>query len=582
MIRRIYSSHPKFKNLDFRPGFNVLLAEKSLKATDKQTRNRAGKSSLIEIIHFLTGSRCESDSLFRNEALVKATFGMEISLAGTLARVERTGLRASPLSVFGDDAAWPAKSILKNDLGQLSNDDWKTVLGKLMFGLEENSVKWGPSFRALISYFVRRERAGGMSKPEEYTSKQQPFDQQVNLSFLMGLDWSVAQEWQPIREQERTLEALKKGLKEGALGSQFGTASQLRSELIVAEDATRLLAASVASFKVLEQYHKLEIEASQLTKRLSTMADDNIVDQRYLADMASASVTEFPPAPEDLHRLFEEAGVLLPGLVKRRYDEVVAFHDSVVRNRRSYLESELIATRGRIAQRKVEQQTLDLRRAEVMQILSSAGALEHFQALQGELTKSQSLTESLKQRYLMAESLESGQIKQKVARATLADRLRRDHTEQDEVIKEAVLTYSGITTQLYEAAHAGQLTVSATENGPKFEAHISGEKSKGVNNMRIFCFDMMLMLLALKRGRSPGFLVHDSHLFDGVDERQVGKALALGALLAKEYGFQYLVTMNTDAIPKELPIGFRIEDYALDVRLSDASEDGGLFGFRFD
>ena len=40
--------------------------------------------------------------------------------------------------------------------------------------------------------------------------------------------------------------------------------------------------------------------------------------------------------------------------------------------------------------------------------------------------------------------------------------------------------------------------------------------------------------------------------------------------------------MNTDAMPRETPAGFRVEDYALDVRLTDAAEDGGLFGFRFD
>ena len=43
MIRRVYSNLPKFKNLTFKEGLNVLLAEKSAGATDKHTRNRAGK-----------------------------------------------------------------------------------------------------------------------------------------------------------------------------------------------------------------------------------------------------------------------------------------------------------------------------------------------------------------------------------------------------------------------------------------------------------------------------------------------------------------------------------------------------------
>lgn len=49
-----------------------------------------------------------------------------------------------------------------------------------------------------------------------------------------------------------------------------------------------------------------------------------------------------------------------------------------------------------------------------------------------------------------------------------------------------------------------------------------------------------------------------------------------------EHNFQYIVSLNTDDIPAEVPLGFSIEDYALDVRLRDSTEDGGLFGFRFE
>lgn len=80
----------------------------------------------------------------------------------------------------------------------------------------------------------------------------------------------------------------------------------------------------------------------------------------------------------------------------------------------------------------------------------------------------------------------------------------------------------------------------------------------------------------------PGFLIHDSHLFDGVDERQVAKALQIGAELAEKFGFQYIVTMNSDAVPKEgFGEGFNLEKYILPVQLTDEDETGGLFGVRF-
>jgi uncharacterized protein YydD (DUF2326 family) len=582
VIHRVYSDLPRFKNLTFKKGFNVLLAQKNPGATDKQTRNRAGKSSLLDVIHFLLGSKCDKDSPFRSEALRDATFGMEFDLGGSFARVERTGARPSPVTVAGDTPQWPIAPTAKAEILQLTNDNWKSVLAKMIFGLDDFDESWSPSFRSLIAYFARRDRSGGMEQPMMQSTRQQLADQQVNISFLVGLDWSVPRAWQTVREREKSLEQLQKSMSQGAFGAVIGSAASLKSDLIVAQDKLKRLRASVASFRVVEQYHDLEREASALTRRLAELTDENVLDRRYLTELEVVTVEEIPPAPEDLDRLYKEAGVLLPDLVKKRFADVALFHESVVRNRRAYLRGEIETVRARIVERDAEQGRIDARRAELMTVLRSAGALEHFIALQGELTKVEAHTESVKQRYDTAEALEAGDLKLKVERTHLVERLRQDYAEQASVIEDAVLTFRNISSLLYEEEQAGTLTIRPTENGPVFDAHMPGEKSKGVNNMRIFCFDMMLMVLSLQRRRSPGFLIHDSHLFDGVDERQVGKALAVGAELAERHGFQYLVTMNTDAVPKEVPVGFKLDDHAIEVRLTDASEDGGLFGFRFD
>jgi uncharacterized protein YydD (DUF2326 family) len=75
--------------------------------------------------------------------------------------------------------------------------------------------------------------------------------------------------------------------------------------------------------------------------------------------------------------------------------------------------------------------------------------------------------------------------------------------------------------------------------------------------------------------------VHDSHLFDGVDTRQVSRALAVGAWLSQEIGFQYVVSLNSDVL-SEVPANFKLADYLLPQRLTDATLDGGLFGMRFE
>jgi uncharacterized protein YydD (DUF2326 family) len=509
-------------------------------------------------------------------------FGMEFDLAGSFTRVERVGTRANQIMVAGEFATWPLSPTPKDGLHAISNENWKLTLAKLMFGLHEYEEPYAPSFRSLISYFIRRDREGGMEEPMKQTGKQRLVDQQVNVSFLMGLDWSVAREWQAVRDREKSLEQLKKSFGEGAFGTVIGSAASIRSELIVAQDRVNRLRSAVATFKVVEEYHDLEREASSLTSQLATLADDSVLDWRYIANLEQATIEETPPERTDLESLYREAGAVLPQLVRRRFDDVRTFHDSVVKNRRAYLQGEIDTVRRRISERETAKTKLDGRRAEIMSILKSAGALEHFLLLQAELARTESQLEALRQKHETAAALESGGLKLRVERAHLLERLRQDYVEQASVIEDAVLTFRRISSQLYEEGKAGTLTIEPTENGPIFDPHIPGEKSKGVNNMRIFCFDMMLMELSIRRGRSPRILIHDSHLFDGVDERQVGKALAVGAKLAGDQGFQYIVTMNSDDVPRELPAEFDPGKYALQVKVTDASEDGGLFGFRFE
>lgn len=326
---------------------------------------------------------------------------------------------------------------------------------------------------------------------------------------------------------------------------------------------------------------EIQEEASRITVRLAELANESQVDQQLILQLREAIMSEAPPRFADVKQAYEEAGVTLPGLVVKRFEDVERFHRSVVENRRSHLRGEIDAAEERLRTREQEQKRLDERRAQIMGILRSGGALEHFSQLQTELARIEGNTESLRRRYEAADTLERKGAELEVERARLHRRLQDDHHEQREVITEAILTFEDLSTALYEKA--GSLTIKDTANGPVLEIKIEASRSKGINNMQIFCFDMMLMELWTKRGRGPGFLIHDSHLFDGVDERQVAHALEIGAERADRLGFQYIVTMNEDAVPRAaLRSSFNFDRHVLDVRLTDASEDGGLFGFRFE
>ncbi len=250
-----------------------------------------------------------------------------------------------------------------------------------------------------------------------------------------------------------------------------------------------------------------------------------------------------------------------------------------MRNRKDYLSSELDAAQARIALRDSQKAQLDQRRAEIMGVLRSHGALDQFLKLQGELGRMESDVASLRQRFEAAEQLEGMKNELEIERNRLTLRLRRDFAEQSDRLADAIVAFEETSQRLYESA--GSMTIDETSNGPLFGFPMQGQRSKGIKNMQIFCFDMMLMRLCQKRQIGPGFLIHDSHLFDGVDGRQVISALRLGSEISRELGFQYIVTMNEDDAFKETLDGFDLNDYVLPTRLTDATEDGGLFGIRF-
>ena len=572
MIHHLFSTLPTFKNLgDLKPGLNVLLAQKTEGASTKQTRNRAGKTSFIETVHFLTGSEAGPDSIFRTPELAEYTFGMDFDLKDARTVVERSGSAKAKIYITTEPEA----------KRKLSATDWVTFLGEEMFGLSslEAAGSKPPSFRSLFAYFVRRQMSGAFTAPEKQATMQGTGDMQMALMFLLGLDWQIARDWQAVRDREKTLEELKKAAGTGAFGSIIGKAADLRTQLTLQESRLKKLYSEIETFQVLPEYRELEVESAKLTRLLNDLANANTIDFAAIRDLEGALASEIPPDLEDLQAIYEEAGVALPGLVKRRYEDVKSFHQSVVRNRKDYLSSELEAAKLRIELRDGQKAQLDQRRGEIMGILRSHGALDQFLKLQGELGRLESEVESLRQRFEAAEQLEGTKNELEIERNRLTIRLRRDFAEQKDRLAEAIIAFEETSQRLYESA--GSMTVDETSNGPMFKFPMQGQRSKGIKNMQIFCFDMMLMRLCHKRQIGPGFLIHDSHLFDGVDGRQVISALRLGSEISQELGFQYIVTMNEDDAFKETIEGFDLNDHVLPTRLTDATEDGGLFGIRF-
>ena len=212
MIHQISSSVRTFKSIKFRSGLNIVVAEKSKGATDRNTRNGSGKSSLLKIVNFLQGSDCGKDSIFRYASILKENFSMAFDLAGEKTTVTRSGEEPSRILVDGVYDKWPVKPKLHKDSGEMriSNTNWKTVLGHVMFGLPASPPAHSPTYRAMFGYFVRREGSGAFQAAQKQSSQQQNWDVQVNLSALLGLNDKIPRDLQLVRKKEKSISTLQR------------------------------------------------------------------------------------------------------------------------------------------------------------------------------------------------------------------------------------------------------------------------------------------------------------------------------------------------------------------------------------
>lgn len=386
MIHAIRCNHDSFKEVEFRPGFNVILADRTEVSGRRDSRNGLGKSTLIEIIHFCLGAKLERAKKLGIGAIKGWSFSLELTLANKIVTVTRNTENHSKVVIEGDTTSWLIQPKLKEGQRMLSVKEWTTVLGSLMFGLpsDNEDKQFQPSFRSLISYFIRRGR-DAFSTPFEHYRKQLEWNKQVDNAFLLGLAWEDARDLQLLKEEQKLLNDLKK-LKntpqEGALTRILGSLGELEAMRVQAESQLRAREHELREFRVYPQYHELEQNANRLTVEIHEATNENFVSERLLSSYQSNLENETQPSPNDVVRLYESAGVELPNLVIRRLEDVETFHHQLIENRREFLSIEIDRLRHKIevTNNLIREKTEE--RASLLEVLQTHGALEEHTRIQ--------------------------------------------------------------------------------------------------------------------------------------------------------------------------------------------------------
>jgi uncharacterized protein YydD (DUF2326 family) len=578
-LNRLSSSDGRFKTLNFRDGLNILVADRTDESAQGDSRNSIGKTSFVKILRYILGGDLPSE--FKVPELADHEFTASVSLPSVSNRepesvtVTRAVSRGTRVRVTG----WSAVE----GSGDIHVDVWRELLSRRVFRIpaDANRPTAGQLWAQLIRTYFGNPIKGHQSEPD--------WESGVKLGFMLGLSPEILGKAGDLDRLTKQGKAIRKAVREGAIAHLSLDEPALRAQLAAARLQRERMLANMQSFRVDEQYAVHQHEADTLTASIQRLNDEALALQRRSRELDEALHNEVTAAQDNeltakLARVYAEIGLVLPDVVSRRYEEVATFHESVVRNRRSFLEQELTAVQSRIDVIDSERRALDVQRSQVMRILEETVALDTFMSLQRDLASQEASIADLERRLEDASSISTINDTVKLRTAELISSVRTEMNERDDKLDESISLFSELGAEIYTDREAS-LLVSLTPKGIfSVEPRISGDASTGVRSVETFMLDVVCEIAAIKAGRAPRILVHDSHLFDAIDGRQVASCLNIGARLAEQYGFQYVVTLNSDfiaTVEDQSDGAFDAGAYSLDTRLTDEDDAGGLFGFRF-
>ncbi|MFD4571476.1 DUF2326 domain-containing protein [Streptomyces sp. NPDC058417] len=577
MLRRFSSNFSSFQPITFKPGFNVILAEMAPNASDRHSRNARGKTTLIQAINY-----CLGGSLAKSMAPLGPkgwTFSLELDLFGSTVTVTRKVKGGTRLSLAYPAELTGALRPYLDENSTVSVDDWKFLLGLGLFALDRVPEQGdrGISPRTLLSYVIRTE---AVKDPLKIIPQQPAWSSREHVAYLLNLNWELVRDLSRLEEDSDTYKAIVRATKKNLLPRALRPEPELMLELVEAQRALEELSSRVNGFQVVDDPDGLISRADRVTEELKELRNDALVDRRmielYAESIEGEQTTDDEGVGEAVAGLYSEMQRAFNPEALQSFEKVEAFHQQLMSNRKRFLASELERLRIQQGQRDERIRELTASRNSILAVLDAGGALEELSALQNECAQAAARVSEVEASLSNVRDLAEAQEGIRVQKAQLRQETARDLNTNRQKLDSVATRFDSMMQDLYNVG--GVLTAEVDDLGFKFSIRVSTSASGGVTRMQLLCFDLTLMAESDEL-HHPGFLIHDSVVFDGVDPRQVAAGLRLINETVENFDGQYICTMNSNDVPDLV----RGEEWFVQGtrRVVLDTETGGILGTSF-
>lgn len=544
-LTKLSSSPEAFDPIVFTEGVNLVLGEQVEKGSGNQKNkvNGVGKSVFVDFLHF---ALCRSFQDTRVSRIPPGTLPpdltvvLDLEIHSSIYQIRRA--IATPGQVTIIDVEQASSRTFPNI------DEANQFLGDLLF--VGQPLAGQTSFRQLLSLLMRDEASGF----RDYLNPMSPDKRAVPPLephlFLFGIDHDAIRRYSILKKEWKVITSsisqLKKILTENNRVRMADLPARLNEErerVAAIESALAHLKTDPA-FKAVEG-RLIEIESELLTLRAERKQLSWQIEQiRVVPRGERVDTTE-------IKIVYDRIRTGLGELVKKSLEQAMAFKMEIERFQQSLVREELehLETRHRDVQKRIGELAESHRN--LTQKLDNREVLSE---LRNGLTAASERSESyrmLSSQFQMHERQKSEKADLKLQLETQLGEVRKLMDAHQSIGKAMEARIIELHNRIMSSSQASfQFTTADTTRGDRpfgIEVRIKADRSKSVDEAKVFIYDFALLSSSETRTRHPGFLLHDN-ILDVDNDTLIQSLNFLGELEESGLDFQYILTLNRDKI----------------------------------
>lgn len=572
---------------------NVVMAEIRLPENRSKDTHNLGKTTLGRLLDFgFLAKRDPKFFLFKHSDLFKEfIFFLEIELEdASFVTIRRSVKEATKISFKRHQAG-------HQDLSGLALTEWDHVnmpferARELLDGvLDWRAIKpW--AYRKGLGYLLRSQDdfrdVFHLRKFAAAHSDWKPF-----LAHVLGFDAQLIVEHYEKEEQLSKKQAIAQTIK-NELGGSIEDISKIEGILLLkqkeAEKKQTLLDAF--DFRTQDKDSTKQLVDDIDVKIASLNAERYSYNQTKKKIISSLEEDQILFNPDEAQRLFEEAGVLFKGQIKKDFQQLIDFNRAITDERRGYLQEEREEVEVELKRINAELNFLGKKRSEMLSFLSETDIFGKYKQVSDEMVILRADITSLERQRGFLHRL---QELRKEIRALTEERgnlqaqieanVEKQNSDQDSLFSAIRVFFNEIVEEVID--RKALLSVSPNQLGHlEFKAEILDESGNatsadlGHTYRKLLCiaFDLAVLRAHLDE-KYPRFVYHDG-VFESLDDRKKENLLAIIRRYA-ELGLQPIITLIDSDLPVRAADQPVFSSDEIVITLHDEGEKGRIFKMR--